>query len=215
MRGISRSAKVALGCLAAFVVLTLALIGGPLPQLDLHVRHWAVTHQDPGIRRIASDAVWLGDIRVAGSLLLAVALLVAWRARNWRALLLPLGLAALLAGIVTGLKIVIGRADASYSPNADLGVGARGYPSGHVAAAAVCFGLSATLLAASFPRLRPWVVVVATAATVLTAASMIYGPAHWFTDTVGSAVLVGAALGAFHTLDGPGLSRCRRRRWQA
>src|SRR5438552_12377210 len=138
MTRIGRSGTVALGSLAAFVALTLALIGGPLPHLDESVRHWAVTHQNPGVRRLAVDGRWVGDAWVAGPALAAVTAAVMYRTRRWRLLLLTLGLAATVAVAVVVLKVVIARSDAPVAPHARLGAGGRGYPSGHVATAAAC-----------------------------------------------------------------------------
>src|SRR5436309_9461372 len=116
MTRIGRSGTVALGCVVAFVLLTLALIGGPLPHLDESVRHWAVTHQDRGVRRLALDARWVGDAWVAGPALAAVTAAVTYRTRRWRLLLLTLGLAAVVAVAVAVLKVVIGRSPAPFAP---------------------------------------------------------------------------------------------------
>src|SRR3954463_2449933 len=112
VRGIGRSGTVALTCLGAFVLLTVAIIGGPLPWVDEHVRHWAVVHQNHGVRRFATDVRWFGDVKVAGAALLVVTIAVAWRVRRWRLAMLALGIAALAAVAVEGLKIAIGRSDA-------------------------------------------------------------------------------------------------------
>jgi undecaprenyl-diphosphatase len=209
MRRIGRSGTVALACIAAFGVLTVALIGGPLPHLDETVRHWAVTHQNPGVRRLAVDARWLGEPPYAGVALALIVGVVAWRTKRWRLLLLTLGVAAGVAVTVVVLKVVVGRSVAPYAAHARLGVGGRGYPSGHVATVAVCSGLAAAVLAAHTNRLR----IVAPAAAIVLAAvetgCVIYGPAHWLTDAIGAVLLGAAAVAAFVAVGGMRLGRQR------
>ena len=210
VRGIGRSGTVALACLGTFVVLTLAIIGGPLPHLDEHVRHWAVTHQDPGVRRLAVNVFWFGDIKVAGTTLAVVAVAIAVRARRWRVAVLALGIALLVAVAVAALKDVIGRSIAPFAAHAVLGVGGHGYPSGHVATATVCSGLIAVMVGAAAPRMRTWVTVAAALVVLLVCWSVVYGPAHWLTDAIGGALIAAAAVATFVALDGARLSKRRR-----
>jgi membrane-associated phospholipid phosphatase len=210
MTRIGRSGTVALGCLAAFVLLTLALIGGPLPRLDESVRHWAVVHQDPGVRRLAVDARWVGNAWVAGPALAAATAATAWRTKRWRLLVLTLGLAACVAVAVVVLKVVVGRSDAPFAAHARLGAGGRSYPSGHVATAAACWGLAAAVIAAHAHKLRIVAATAAVALTVVEGWSVVYGPSHWLTDAIGAVLLGVAAVAAWTALGGVRLSRHRR-----
>ena len=210
MRRIGRSGTVALGCLGAFVLLTVALIGGPLPHLDETVRHWAVTHQHPGPRRLAVDARWLGELTVVWPALLLGGGLVAWRVRRPLLLWLLIGDAALLMVSVYLVKLAVGRSEAPVAAHAVLGAGGRGYPSGHVANAVICWGLLAAIANAHSPRLRIVAPIAAIAIVALESWSVIYGPSHWLTDTVGAILLGSAAIAAFAARGGLRLSRHRR-----
>lgn len=209
MTHIGRSARVALVLLATFVLLTLALIGGPLPHLDETIRHWAVTHQNPGVRRVAVDARWFGDLRVAVPAMLASTAFVAWRVRRPRLLLLAGSLALLLLGLVEGLKIAVRRSDAPVAPHAVLGANGHSYPSGHVATAALCWGLLAIVIGAHVRRLAVVAAVVAATAVLITCWSVVYGPSHWLFDAVGAVLICAAGLAAFGALGGARLSRRR------
>jgi undecaprenyl-diphosphatase len=214
MTGRRRAAAVAAGCVAAFGLLTLLLLGGPLPHLDLWARHWAVTHQEADARRVANAVLHLGEVRVAVPVLVAACGWVSWRVRSVRPLLLSLLLAGAVAALVLGLKPAIGRSPASFAADPDLRAGGRGYPSGHVATAAVCWGLAAAAVGAAYAEVRRWAVGVAVVATVLTAWAMVYGPAHWLTDTIAAMLLGGAAVATYVAVGGTGLIRRLRRRAQ-
>ena len=209
MRRIGRSGTVALGCGAIFVVLTLALVGGPLPHLDETVRHWAVTHQRPGVRRLAVDARWFGEFAVVWPVLVVVGGAVAWRVRRPRLALLVIADAALLMGVVYVVKLAVGRSEAPFAAHAHLLAGGRGYPSGHVANAAVCWGLVAAVLAGHERKLRIVAPIAAIAITVLEVWSVVYGPSHWLTDAVAAVLLSAAAVAAFVAAGGTRLSRRR------
>ena len=210
VRGIGRSGTVALACLGAFVLLTLAIIAGPLPAVDEQLRHWAVVHQNHGARRLAVNIFWLGDVKVAGGCLLVVALTVAVWVRRWRLAVLALGIAVLTGVAVAGLKVAVGRSEAPFAPHAVLGVGGHSYPSGHVATATVCWGLMAVIVGATAPRVRAWVAAAATLVVLLVIGAVLYGPAHWLTDAIGGVLIGVAAVATFVALDGARLSKRRR-----
>ncbi|MFF2272312.1 phosphatase PAP2 family protein [Agromyces sp. NPDC058136] len=103
--------------------------------------------------------------------------------RPWAALYFVLA-SALSAGVVQLLKSFFGRA----RPEDMLVVSDYGsFPSGHVANAATI----AVAVGVIVPRV--WVWVLGAAYTVLMAVSRTYLGAHWFSDTVGGA-LVGAGV---------------------
>lgn len=124
---------------------------------------------------------WFGTyvVPLAGALLLVLA------RRPWGALLFLVA-SALSAGVVQLVKGAFGRD----RPEDMLVISDHGsFPSGHTANAATM----AVILLILFPR--AWVFVVGFAWTVLMGFSRTQVHAHWFSDTVGGAILgAGAAL---------------------
>lgn len=210
MAGIGRSGTVALTCLGAFALLTLAITGGPLPALDEHIRNWSVVHQSQAARRLTVDIFWLGDVKVAGGSLLVASLAVARWARRWRLATLALSVGVLTSAAVAGLKIAVGRSEAPFAAHAVLGVGSHSYPSGHVATATVCWGLVAVMVGAAAPRVRAWGAAAAALVVLLVGYTAVYSPAHWLTDAIGGVLIGAAGVSAFVALDGARLSKRRR-----
>lgn len=116
---------------------------------------------------------------------LGIALSLVVLRRPWGALMFLVA-TAVSAGIVQVLKTAFGRA----RPEEMLVISDHGsFPSGHTANAATM----AVLLVILFPRV--WVFVAGLAWTLLMGFSRTQVHAHWFSDTVGGAILgAGAAL---------------------
>src|SRR4051794_34291454 len=208
-RAVSRAGAAAVVTAAAFTLLTLALIGGPLPRLDERVRHWAIVNQNPSARRLATDVRWFGDVRTAGIALVVVSAVVVSRLRRWLLVALALAIAGLTAAAVESLKLAVGRSEAPVAVHAALGTGGHGYPSGHVAAATVCCGLVAVMVGTAAPRMRAGAAAAATLVVLLVCWSVVYGPSHWLTDAIGGVLIGVAALAAFVALERRTLSRRR------
>lgn len=139
-----------------------------------------------GIRPLSFLMDFLGGGWFATYLVpLTVALLLVLARRPWSALMFLVA-TAVSAGIVQVLKTAFGRA----RPEDMLVISDHGsFPSGHTANAATM----AVLLVIVFPRV--WVFVAGLAWTLLMGFSRTQVHAHWFSDTVGGAILgAGAAL---------------------
>jgi undecaprenyl-diphosphatase len=141
-----------------------------------------------------------GDARVGVAVLAIGCVAALRRRRSMRAVPLAIATAVVVEVVVAVLKPLIGRSGAPTAAHALVGVGGHGYPSGHTATAAVCWGLAAALVARAHPRLARVAWPVAGIAAIGTAAGMVYGPGHWLSDVVASLLLVGAALAAYAVL---------------
>jgi membrane-associated phospholipid phosphatase len=166
--------------LAGFVALTLALAAGWLLGVDVAVAHWARA-QRPGLPlRLAN---YLGD----PWLLPALALVVALFRRSGRAVLLVATAFAVTAVPLAVLKWLTARP----APHAALahperfGLGGASYPSGHLVAAIVWYGVLVTLIGRWY-RIR-WL------PPVLVTFTTVYLGYHWLTDTV-AGILLGLLL---------------------
>lgn len=196
------------------MVLTLALIGGPLPRLDERVRHAAVVHHPHWLTTIATHVFRLGEARTSAAVLCAGAAAYALiRRKRFELAGLALVTAALFGLAIALLKHVTGRSIAPEASHPTFGVGGTSYPSGHVGAAAICWGLAAYLLTRADRRTTKPAVTVAAVVTVAVAAAATYGPSHWLSDCVASMLLAGATIAGFHAATRR-LSRRGRRQTQ-
>ena len=183
------------GALAvAFVVLAALAQGTNTLDIDLRVSEWVQRWDGAIARSIAKLGNFLGD-RVFAVSLLIVAVVVLGATRQVRDLWFVV---LITAGRLAALPLK-GFFD-SPRPNASQVEVAGffsdfGFPSGHVLTSALTLGAIAFLLACRTPRrdLRLALLAMWFAGVSLTAYARIWYGAHWFTDTVGGA-LVGAAI---------------------
>lgn len=186
------------GLLLLLIFLTIdVLVRGPLTSVD-----WRIFRT---VHHTANSAPWrwlktgpftparllvdLGNPRVAIPVLVVVAALVA----AWRRTLRPLltaatGIVLLLATTIPAKYLIArpGPKDTRLPAGAHLGA----FPSGHTAAACVCYIL-AVLVIAPEPKGRGRRIALRAAAVlgVLVGAAMLWCSMHWFTDIVAALAL--------------------------
>ncbi|AYG03997.1 phosphatase PAP2 family protein [Gryllotalpicola protaetiae] len=197
----ARTPLIALGALliAAGAALGIALeADSHLLELDAHWSRWILTTRGPVGDAVAFtfDAIGGGIIGIAVvPLLIAVVLLVR---RRYRALLVYV-CASLASGLVVQLmKHLFARERPAHMlVISDFG----SFPSGHTANAA-----TAAAVLVFFVR-RAWATVLATIYVLLMAVCRTYVGAHWFTDTVGGALVgTGVAVMVCAIATGRGIS---------
>jgi membrane-associated phospholipid phosphatase len=211
-----RSGVVIAVCTVVFVALTVLVATGVVDDLDNAVWHFADRHDSPaGVTsaRLLTDAL---QPAVDAILLLAGAALLARRERRLRPLSAALTVLVAVSAVVLGIKFAVDRP----LPHSHHH-GARGFPSGHTAAAACFLGTLAVLISARRPAWRRRLLGLVAGLTVLVALALVYAGFHWLTDTVASAALGVAIVGTLsldrlgrvliHQRNG-GVRTCRRRR---
>lgn len=168
-------------CLAGFLALSVIAAAKQFSDLDHSTRTLVRLAQAPLLDPAMTGLSALGE-NYGLIPLIALGVAVLWRrSRRW-ALALPV----LMAG--TGaLQLVAKWAVDRPRPN----LAAWGFPSGHVLALVVFFGLMAYLLYTStLSRRRRWLGGMACAVTVLGVAfSRLYLEAHWVSDVAGGFML--------------------------
>jgi undecaprenyl-diphosphatase len=183
----ARWAVLGAALVAAFVALGLAVDRRPFP-VDVAIQTWLQgQYQRPAgrVAQVVSDV--LGPVLpvVFGAVLLIAAALWWRRGDRHRAGVLLRIVVVLLACRLTSAvaKPLFDRQRPRDYP--DLS-----YPSGHVVSAAST-GFAAILLAIWLaPRLLRWIGPIAVLATALCAAARMVLGVHWFTDTLGSVLVV-------------------------
>jgi membrane-associated phospholipid phosphatase len=169
--------------------------GGLLAYLDENVRD--ATMPSDGAPTWTRVVGILGNVGVAGTTTLVVAIVtmqVTWR---WWPGVLVAGQLAATGLVVVGLKYLVGRP----APGGGIDVPAEDYPgyfpSGHTATAAVCVGAVVYLLSTwrggSLARARRRGLVAGAVAGVVVAVSTVLGGFHWFSDAA-AGLVIGAAV---------------------
>ena len=161
--------------------------GDPLVEVDYAITRWFHAYATPGMTRwmlLVTDAHDAGPI---GGLALAFAFYLAWRRHRYWLLILVLVLpGGMLFNLL--LKQIFQRG----RPLVDeplLSLASYGFPSGHVTAATLFYGVMAAFLAARTPRPRGRLALYAAACfmVVLVGTTRIYLGAHFFSDVVAAA----------------------------
>ena len=184
--------------LAVFVaLLVLVAVDSPVTSLDQHVYdgllrrpHRPLLDQAKHLTDVLSPLV---DVLVLG----AGAAAVTWRRRELGPLVAT-GIAGwFMVLVVVVVKHAVGRPNPSPVPATHGG----SFPSGHTAAALVCFGALALLLALERPRWLAPMLGSAAVITALLAGALVYSGYHWLSDTVASIALgVGVLVPLHHWL---------------
>lgn len=181
------------GLLLLLTLLTInVLTDGPLVRVDRKIRRFAhATGNSAGWRWLRDGPVTparllvdLGNGWVAIPVLMIIAALVATRRRTVRPVLTAAAGAALLLGIVIPVKFLIEWLNPGYrrfSPPSLLG----GFPSGHTAAACVCYFLG-VLVIAPYPGGRGRRIALSAAAVLGSGVgiALVWCGIHRLTDVV-------------------------------
>jgi membrane-associated phospholipid phosphatase len=189
------SVPAALAGLFTALAVMVAPGSGPVWALDRAVSRDAgrLAAAHPAVTAAASAITELGDWRVGFPVLAACAGLAAWRARSPG----PALRAALAAGILVVLVILVKWLTARPGPGGAQGDGLGFFPSGHTALAIICYGMGIWLLAAGAARvLRAAARALAVAVVVAVSVSLVWCRYHWLSDVVASGALSGLELWA-------------------
>ncbi|MFD6160608.1 phosphatase PAP2 family protein [Nocardia sp. NPDC060256] len=174
---------------------------GWLTGEDAAVLDWFTTHRSPGWTTVARVITTVGDPMGIAVLGLAVATVLAWRARSAVPMVLVLGIVAVSSATSTITKGLVGRARppaaVQLMSETDLA-----FPSGHVTGATALAGAVALVyLSAHRSAVRRVVAVVLVVVVALVVSvTRLYLGVHWLTDVAGGAVLacsvvlIGAAV---------------------
>lgn len=170
------------GGIAGLLFFSLAVLSASHEPLrgDVAIFHWIRTWQSPVLNSAMRTVTLLGDRKVLIPLALLVAL-VLWR--RWRQF------AIAQCGLLVGVPLFEWLTKQWVARPRPEGAGV-GFPSGHVLAATVIYGLIAYLLLQAVSRTwERWAVVVIFVAVVgAVGISRIYLQAHWPSDVVGGAI---------------------------
>ena len=161
--------------------------GDPLVAVDRLITHWFRRHSAPGVTR------WMAFVSDAHAALpisafcLAFALYLGWR-RDWYWLLTLLLVVPGGMSLNLLLKQIFQRAR-SVLDEPLVGVAGFGFPSGHVTAATLLYGVLAAFLAARTPHPFRRVMLYAAAGLMIlsVAITRVYLGAHYFSDVVAAA----------------------------
>lgn len=174
---------------------------GWLGRMDRDVARWFADQRSHDVNRLAQLGAGLADayVVIPGLFVLSVLFVVIWR--RWNETVLLLTAILLEKAVFVTTTYVIGR-DRPPVGQLDGAPPTSSYPSGHVAAAVVCYGVLALIIWSHTRRrwLRALVVIVAVAVGIVVAISRMILGMHYLTDvTVGAiaglvAIVVGGML---------------------
>jgi membrane-associated phospholipid phosphatase len=181
--------------LAGFAVLTALLAGGALLDLDSTISDWCYDHQTDVTHGLARTFNFLGNGGPLTGICLAVAAIMAIRARSVRPVL-PVVAAFLLTGFaILPIKLWTDRAapGSTVPDKVELfnhlppGEYSLSYPSGHMVNTVVWYGVLALFLSPWLPATaRRWLRIAPPAIVFVTT---IYLNFHWLTDSLGGLLL--------------------------
>jgi PAP2 superfamily len=178
--------------LLGFVWVTGAvLFSGPLVSLDHQIDAWVVANVPHPVIVACRRYVVLPGQRLYNVPPMAIlAVILAWRRKQWRPLLVPLAVMVFMALFVPGLKIWTGRTN-PISGGDHLWAGGTEYPSGHEMNAIVIWGMTLALAACLDWPVGRWLTrrrrtVINTLIALLIAVAVMIARTHWMTDVIAS-----------------------------
>ena len=178
--------------LLGFVWVTCSvLLSGPLVSLDHQIDAWVVANMPhPVIVACRRYVVLPGQRLYNVPPMATLAIILAWRRKQWRPLLVPLAVMVFMALFVPGLKLWTGRTN-PISGGDHLWSGGTEYPSGHEMNAIVIWGMTLALAACLDWPVGRWLTrrrrtVINTLIAVWIAVAVMIARTHWMTDVIAS-----------------------------
>lgn len=172
--------------LAIFAAITIALFDNKLLNLDAAALHWSDNHRNAITwwTGYALSCLGQGGPLTYGTLV--ISLVLGWRRRSIRPVLIPVAAFLLTYLIVGPIKVLTNRAVPHHGPIEMFGLTegpfAMAYPSGHTANAIVWYGALLILIGGYLPRWLYWLARIGAPLTV--AVTMVYIDYHWLTDVL-------------------------------
>lgn len=180
---------------AIFLAITIALLDGKLLDLDKATLVWSDNHRNALTwwTGYALSCLGQGGPLTYGTL--AISLILGWRRKSIRPVLVPVA-AFLLTYLGIGpFKVLTNRAVPHHGPVEMFGLNhgpfSMAYPSGHTANAVVWYSALMLLIGPYLPRWFYWAVRIGAPSAV--AVTMVYIDYHWLTDVL-AAIPLGIVL---------------------
>jgi membrane-associated phospholipid phosphatase len=180
--------------------------GDPLTFVDVEVANWLHAHATPLMNQWMLAITHLHGIIAISTYLLLTGLYLGWK-RDWY-WLLCLGVTVPSGMVVNVLmKLAFARARPIFD-NPILTLSTFSFPSGHVAAATLFYGVVAAMLIAKTGawRWRAFIVLAALALVALVALTRMYLGVHYLSDVIaafaGALAWLSLCLIAIHTYSG-------------
>lgn len=201
LAAVARPPASLLALLVTFVIFTL-LAAGPLQGLDRALNQpWSKLFVPVLADFVQERLDPVAGQAIAVPVLGLVAVILSWRCRSWRPLLVAGGAELVVSGLVGVLKLGLARpspilGDPVFFHGGLLADGWHGtsFPSGHAAQAVALYGIAVYLIS-RFGKARKqtvrWLAVGVGLITAMTMLSSLYLGWHWATD-LGGGVITGA-----------------------
>lgn len=193
----TRAHVVGIAVLVLLVILVTidVIVRGPLTRLDAATLAWVHAHSHGPLRETMRVMSWVGDRWVVSIPLGVFSVLLAWRHRSLRPMMIAALTCILLAIVVPGMKLIIGRTSPVTGHDAVFAGGDQ-FPSGHSANGIVLWGLTIEYLAAMGRPIARFLTrrrrrALAICSGLAAGIGMIGIGGHWVSD-----VLAGWPLGA-------------------
>lgn len=168
------------------VVFGTVINSSALATIDQTVLHTLKSLHTPWADHLMLYCSRLADAAVITTLILVVALFLAWQ-RHWRSLMH--WMAAVAFGLFASAALKYGL-HIPRPPNQVPGLGPYSFPSGHTLRAVVLFGFLAVIIARSMRERWRWLPYsLAGLMIILVALSRLYLGVHWLSDILGSITL--------------------------
>ncbi|MGH3448992.1 MAG: phosphatase PAP2 family protein [Nocardioidaceae bacterium] len=178
------------------------LLQGPLVRLDHVVESWTQANA-PGVAvTVAHYSGHVGQRLYCVPLMAVLCVLLAWRRRQWRPMLVPLVVMVFLALVVPGMKLWTGRTN-PYSGVDLMYAGGTEYPSGHEINAIVVWGMTWALATCFTWPVGRWLTrrrqaVLTTISTLIVTWSVLVARTHWLSDVIAGVLMAVPLLWLVH-----------------
>lgn len=180
------------GLIASLAVIVQQVLDyGYLVDLDYHVHELRLDLRYPHLYDPLYYLVMIGQRGPAAMVTGTIAVMLAWRFRTWRPVLVLGGALLALNLVVGGGKLYTARLKPAEG-TAEIFANGIIFPSGHAANVVITWGIAVYLLSAYGVVRRRWIgTAIAAAASFIVGVASIYLDTHWLSD-----ILAGWAVGA-------------------